>query len=268
MKTYLSLFKLRFMNNIQYRTAAIAGVCAQIFFGLVFIMVYYAFYNSNDISSAPMKWKELVNYLWLNQGFFTLTYIWSKDTNLLSMIKDGNVAYELCRPINFYKKWFASMYGSRIASVLLKAPLLFIFALLIPEPFRLGAPISLEAFILFLVSLIISSFLVVSIAMIYHLITFFTLDEKGILIFLMVFGDIFSGGTIPLPFFPQFLKNIAYLLPFRYIIDLPFRIYTGNISINNSIPDVIGGLIWLIVMLFLGTFIANIATKKASIQGG
>ena len=84
----------------------------------------------------------------------------------------------------------------------------------------------------------------------------------------MVTGEIFSGGTIPLSFYPHFLQKIAYILPFRYIVDIPFRIYSGNISISNAIPDLINGLIWLIVLLIVGYILSNKATKKAIIQGG
>lgn len=268
MKTYITLFKMKFMNNLQYRISALAGILAQFFFGLVFIMVYLAFYESNTNVMVPMKWQELVSYLWLNQAFFALTYIWVRDSSLLSMIKGGNIAYELCRPINFYKKWYATMYGNRIANVLLRFIPIILVAFLLPYPYKLSLPISIEAFILFIISLLISSLLVTSITMIYHLITFFTLDEKGILTLLMVVGEIFAGGTVPLVFFPEFLQTIAYLLPFRYICDLPFRIYTGNISVINAIPDLIGGVIWLIIMVIIGRKISNIATKRAIIQGG
>ena len=84
----------------------------------------------------------------------------------------------------------------------------------------------------------------------------------------MVIGEILAGGTIPISFFPIFLQRIAYALPFRYIADLPFRIYSGNISISVAIPDLLGGIIWLILILALGYFLSVRATKKAVIQGG
>ena len=40
MKSYISYFKIRFITNLQYRMDAIAGITTQIFFGLIFIMVY------------------------------------------------------------------------------------------------------------------------------------------------------------------------------------------------------------------------------------
>lgn len=268
MKSYISIFKVTLMNNIQYRTAAIAGILTQVFFGLVYIMVYLAFYKSGTTKALPMTWKELASYLWLNQIFFTLIYIWQKDKNLLEMIKNGNISYELCRPINFYKKWYATMYGTRLAAVLLRFFPVLLVAFLLPEPYKMNLPINLISLVLFLISLLISSLLVTSVCLIIHIITMFIIDERGIMAMLMVTGEIFSGSVIPISFFPNFLKRIAYLLPFRYISDIPFRIYSGNISITNSIPNLINAILWLITMIILGYILSKKAIKKAIIQGG
>ena len=73
MTSYLSYFKLKFKTGLQYRAAALAGISTQIFFGIVYISVYVAFYNSGS-GSLPMPIDELVSYLWLNQAFFALVY--------------------------------------------------------------------------------------------------------------------------------------------------------------------------------------------------
>lgn len=268
MRTYISLFKIKLASVLQYRTAAIAGVSTQVFFGLVFIMVYLAFYESNDTSNAPMNIQALINYVWLNQAFYSLTYIWIKDRELLPMIKNGNIAYELCRPVNFYFKWYFTMYASRIANVILRFGLCTLIAFILPSPYHLTLPISLGAFLLFVFGLILSSMIVTAIALIYHFVVFFTMDEKGIMTFLMVFGEIFSGGVVPLSFFPGVLQIIAYILPFRYICDLPFRIYSGDVSISAAVPDLLLGLVWLAVLAIFGYLLSKKALKNASIQGG
>lgn len=55
MRQYISFFKLKFAVGLQYKTAAIAGLATQIFFGLVFISVYIAFYNSGDANTGDRK---------------------------------------------------------------------------------------------------------------------------------------------------------------------------------------------------------------------
>ena len=114
MKSYLNYFKLRFITNLQYRAAALAGISTQIFFGLIFIMVYLAFYESNNVGDLPMNWDELVTYIWLTQAFLSLVFPYDMDYELLEMIKNGNIAYELIRQQNFYTKFYIKMLEKKI----------------------------------------------------------------------------------------------------------------------------------------------------------
>jgi len=268
MRSYLSYFKLRLITNLQYRAAALAGIGTQIFFGLVFIMVYLAFYESNNVSSLPMEWNELVTYIWLNQAFYALVYPFERDKELLEMIKNGNLAYELIRPQNFFLKFYIKMIAKKVISTLLRCIPVIIFAFLLPSPLKLSLPLSITHFILFLISLITSCLLVCVLTITVHLITMFTIDSRGILSMYSVISEVFSGGTIPIPFFPNWLKVISYILPFRYICDLPFRVYSGSIGITEGMNLLLTSCIWIIVIFILGQLISRFALKKAVIQGG
>ena len=79
-------------------------------------MVYLAFYNSNNGSVYPMEWNELVTYMWLQQAFFALIYPLEKDQELLNMISNGNLAYELIRPQNFFIKFYIKMIAQKAVS--------------------------------------------------------------------------------------------------------------------------------------------------------
>jgi ABC-2 type transport system permease protein len=267
MISYLSYFKLKFKTGLQYRAAALAGISTQIFFGIVYISVYVAFYNSGS-GTLPMPIDELVSYLWLNQAFFALIYMWYKDKDILNLIKKGNIAYELCRPQNLYLMWFSKMYGERLSKVLLRFLPVLIFALIIPSPFNLDLTTTIPRLILFIVSLGLASILVVAISLLYHIICLYTLDEKGIVNMFMVVSDILSGLTVPIPFFPSYLQKISDILPFRYVSDFPFRLYIGNISINEGMIGIIVQLIWIIILVCIGYLLMKKALKKAVIQGG
>ena len=84
----------------------------------------------------------------------------------------------------------------------------------------------------------------------------------------MVVSDILSGVTIPIPFFPSYLQKITNILPFRYVSDFPFRLYVGNISMNEGFNGLIVQLIWIIILVIIGNILMKKALKKAVIQGG
>ena len=267
MKSYLSYFILKFKVGLQYRAAALAGISTQLFFGLVYILVYVAFYES-DASSLPMPLNELVSYLWLCQAFFALIYMWYKDKDILNLIKTGNIAYELCRPQDLYMMWASKILGERLANVTLRFLPVLLIASLIPSPLNLDLSITLPRFLIFIVSLILSSLLMTALILLYHIICLFTLDEKGIVNIFMVLSDILSGAVLPIPFFPKFLQIISNILPYRYVSDFPFRFYVGNISLNEGLYSIGIQIIWIIILVIIGRLLIKKALKKAVVQGG
>lgn len=267
MKTYLSYFKLKFITGLQYRASALAGISTQIFFGLVYIFVYIAFYESNS-GTIPMPLDKLVSFLWLNQAFFAIVYLWYKDKDIIKMIKTGNIAYELCRPQDVYLMWASKIMGERLSNAALRFLPVIIIACLLPKPYNLDLSITIPRLIIFLISFILSTFVMTFLILLYHIICLYTLDEKGIVNIFMVVSDILSGLSVPLPFFPNILQKIAYALPFRYVSDFPFQLYVGNISINNGLIGIGMQILWIIILVVIGRLLMSNALKKAVIQGG
>ena len=268
MKSYLNFFKLRIITNFQYRAAALAGISTQLFFGFVYIMVYLALYESNKGVNPPMNMNTIINYLWLQQAFFALTYPYTKDQELLEMIKNGNLAYELIRPQNFYFKYFIKLIANRLVANMLRCAPILLVGFLLPKPYKMSLPIGIGNFIIFLVALLLSCLLVTSFSMIMHILTMYFLDARGVSSAYNVITDFFMGGIVPLPFFPNWLQKIAYKLPFRYISDFPYRIYSGDISISDGKNMLIGCFIWIIIIIIIGIMLSKNALKKAVIQGG
>ena len=172
MKSYLSYFKLKFTIGLQYRASALAGISAQLFFGIIYVLVYIAFYESNP-SSIPMPLNQLISYLWLNQAFFALVYLWYKDKDIINLIRTGNIAYELCRPQDVYFMWFSKIMGERLSAAMLRFLPVIIIALLLPSPYNLNLSITLFRFLMFLISFILSAILMTALILLYHIICIF-----------------------------------------------------------------------------------------------
>ena len=268
MKAYFSYFKLRFITNLQYRAAAWAGIATQVFFGFVYIMVYMAFYESGGSSALPMELPQLITYVWLNQALLSLFNLFYKDQELFNLVKTGNIAYELARPKNLYFMWYFKVIGQRLAMVLLRSIPFLIFLVILPEPYRISLPVSLNHFFLFILTMITGTFLMTALITLYPIITMHTLNEKGVVGIIIALADILSGVVVPIPFFPKFLQKISSILPFQYISDLPFRIYVGNISIKEGLYGLIIQLIWLIILIIIGYTLMQKSLKKVTVQGG
>jgi ABC-2 type transport system permease protein len=94
------------------------------------------------------------------------------------------------------------------------------------------------------------------------------MSGMGSLLIFGVFGEFFSGLTIPIPLMPQWLKTIVYILPFRYTSDLPFRIYAGNIGLREALISIAVQLIWIVIIVGLGRLWMKKALTRVVVQGG
>lgn len=267
MTSYLSYFKLKYITGLQYRIAALAGLSTQFFFGFVYVSIYVAFYSSGG-ENLPMTLQEVINYIWLEQAFFALIYMIHRDKEILGKIKNGNISYELIRPQNLYFMWYFKIYGEKLSNVTLRFLPVLLVSLILPKPYGLVLSTNIYVTVLFLITLILSSFLVTAIILIYHIICMFTLDSKGVISIFMTTSDLLSGLVIPIPFFPKILQRVLDFLPFRYVSDFPFRLYSGNIDISYAFQGISIQIIWIIILVVLGNILMSKATKKAVIQGG
>ena len=86
MRAYKSIFKIRFINTLQYRTAAIAGVLTQFAWGLMYIMLYKAFYSQGNIPDN-FSLQQMVSYIWLQQMFFVYFATFDRNKEIIGQIE-------------------------------------------------------------------------------------------------------------------------------------------------------------------------------------
>ncbi|MFY1069254.1 ABC transporter permease [Enterococcus sp. AD013-P3] len=267
MKKYGAVFKIRFSNTLQYRTAAVAGMVTQFVWGLMEILAFYAFYQA-DPAAFPMSFQQTVSYIWLQQAFLALFMLWFYDNDILTAISSGSIAYELVRPMDLYSRWFCQSAANRLARSLLRcAPILFI-AFVLPAPFRLVLPANLFQLGMFCVAMTLTLGVVIAISMLVYVSTFYTINSVGVRLVMASFADFFSGAVIPLPFFPPAFRQIAELLPFAAMQNIPLRIYNGNLT-GTALWQGLGlQLFWLSLLILLGKLSLQQALKKVIVQGG
>lgn len=266
LKVYYAVFRIRLINSLQYRAAAIAGLTTQFFWGFMLIMIFEAFYKSGG--PQDFSFDQLVTYIWLQQAFLALFMIWMRDKELGNMIIEGNIAYELVRPHSVYSYWYAKLIGSSISSVILRFPLVIIIALLLPAPYNLSLPAGGIAFLLFFISLILGAFITIGITMLMYVSMFKTHSMAGSFILFGITTDLLGGHLIPIPLMPDWLQNITNFLPFRYATDLPFRIYLGDISGLSALSGIMIEIIWILALFLIGSKLMSRVTKKIVVYGG
>jgi ABC-2 type transport system permease protein len=253
--------------GLQYRAAALAGVVTQFTWGFMEILVYGAFYKA-DASLFPMTLTALGSYIWLQQAFLAFFMAWFMEEEIFEAIIDGNIAYELCRPISIYSMWFTRSVANRLSRAVLRCFPILLVAAFLPKPFGLTAPGNLATFVLFVLTMLLGLLVTVAFCMLVYVLTFFTVSPQGLRILFVSSVEFFSGAVIPLPFFPDKIRSIMELLPFASMQNVPLRVYSEDLAGTAIGKAIILQVIWLFVLVGLGKLLCSIAVRRVTLQGG
>jgi len=263
MKPYWAILSARFRMLLQYRAAAVAGLATQVFWGLIRMMIFGAFYASTT-AAQPMSYAQVVTYIWLGQALLRMI-LWGYDVDVRNMIRSGTLAYEMLRPVPLYWFWYARSMASLMAPTLLRAVPMLILAGLF---FGLGPPASWGALGAFAVSIGASLLLSAAISTLLTITLLWTISGDGIRSLISAAVWLFSGIMVPLPLFPEWAQTVLRVLPFRGIFDTPLQLYTGLIPAGQIIGPLLHQLAWAAALVALGRFVLSRGTRRLVVQGG
>jgi ABC-2 type transport system permease protein len=268
---YLALLSARYRMMLQYRAAALAGAGTQVFWGFVRIMILLAFYRSGS-GRAPMDFADVVTYVWLGQAFLALLP-WVHDVELEKQIREGGVGYELLRPVDLYAFWTLRVLASRVASVSLRAvPIVLLAGVVLPllgfDAWRLAPPPSLEAALLFVPSMALALVLGCALTTLVHVSLLWTISGDGMARVMPSLVTVFSGMVIPLPLFPDWAQPLLAWLPFRGLVDVPFRIYAGDLGGPQAWAALAICSAWWLALVWIGRALLTRGQRVLVLQGG
>ncbi len=229
-------------------------------------MVFQAFYASSTIIQ-PLTLEQAVTYTWLTQVTFRMQP-WIADLETINMIRSGNVAYELCRPLSLYFSWYSRLIALRIVPTLLSGLPMLIIAFFLPEGFGLALPVSATAGAAWMVSTLFALLLGCAMSNLITLSTLWTIAGDGMLRIFPALMMAFSGAIAPLAYFPDWTQDLLRLLPFSGLMDIPFRFYLGMTPPSDLLSFGLLQLVWTLIFILIGVRLLAVAMKRVVIQGG
>jgi ABC-2 type transport system permease protein len=271
LRPYRAMLVSHFQLMLQYRAAALAGFATQCWWGAMKVMILAAFYVG-QAGAAPMPLHDAIDYVWLGQALLALLP-WSGDGQVAEAVRTGAVAYERLRPADTYTLWFARAAGGMIARVLPRAALMVAVAgvalpLLGLQAWSLRLPSGFEAGGLFAVSLAAAVLLSASIRTLLSIVVVATLNDRGPNTLAMPIVNIMSGSIVPLAFFPDGVAQALRLLPLAGVVDIPFRIYLGELTGTAALGGIGLQLGWTAIIAFAGRAWLESAMARLQVQGG
>lgn len=270
LRACVSLFRVRFAEGLQYRTAAFSSLLISVFWSIIECVLYTVFFTYSQYggqNSNGMSLSQTISYVWLAQGLFVLQSM-SIDGDIMKKIISGDVGVELCRPLDLYSHWFAKSAAGKLGGGWIRLVFTFLAGFLMPAGYALGMPASLAGLVMFLFSTAMAFLLCSSFGMLITAIRVNITWGDGPTYMLMLVSGVLSGVYLPLRLWPDWLQSFLRLQPFAGFTDTPVQLYIGSLSPTDALPSVVLQLLWSLTFILLGRLVLKRRLKTVIVQGG
>ena len=261
--SYFTVFKMRLRMELQYRGAMVGGILCQMFFGIVLVALYRALYDSKP---QTMPIESVATYVWLQQAFFRMML--ASDSELSDKIRSGDIAYDMCRPVNMYVFYYARIAAQKLMGSIMRAVPMLVVAFLLPKGWGISLPSSLHGFLASIPALILGLLCVCALENITVAFTMKTLDPRGMQSLLNLLMLTLSGNIFPLTLFPESWQKVITLFPYAQLLDAPIRLYIGEYFPLDALRIYALQAFWVVILVALGVSMWNANKKRMIVQGG
>ncbi len=263
MHLFYALIKLSFRRQLTYRTANLAGLATNFFFGLLRASVLIALYGER-IDVAGYSLQDAVTFTGISQAAIAcLSFFgWSE---VMQSVYSGDVASDLLKPMGYFTFWLAKDLGRAIASFLVRGvTLMLAYALF----YDITLPRSAGQWLAVAATLMLGMLVSFSWRFLVNLAAFWTPDARGITRFVFVFSWFLSGFMMPLRFFPEWFVDLCHLTPFPAMVNTLIEVYLGVLTGPALLRAMGTQLLWIALLFAAGQLVLRAGVRRLVIQGG
>lgn len=263
MRKYLFIILQSYQRALAYRAAFVLGLGTSLLRVAALYYFWMAVY-AGATRLAGLSLHQMITYLCVA---FAVNHLigWGVEGNIGRAIRDGSIAMELLKPLDYQLYKLCEAGGAVLLEGLLVALLTFALGIGL---LGIARPADLVTFLLFLVSVGLSGLVAFSLSYITGLALFWTTNWWGLTQTKRWLVDILSGALVPLVFFPGWLRGIALALPFQAIVHTPLAIYLGLLPEDARLQALLVQLFWAIALWFAARLLFAQAIKRVTVQGG
>jgi ABC-2 type transport system permease protein len=107
-----------------------------------------------------------------------------------------------------------------------------------------------------------------SIVMLINVCVAATLTDRGLNTLMAPIAILLTGNLIPLPLFPDWARTALFVQPFAGVVDIPFRIYFGQLNGTMALAGIGLQVFWTLVLVGLGRLWLGRVMDRLQVQGG
>lgn len=260
---YLAIASIWVQQALAYRVTTLFNILIT----FIWVFILYALWDaafSESGAIAGYSWDEMRTYILLAYGINALVG-WRVASQMMRTIRDGEIARELTRPLNYRSTQLAAAAGMSVVEGLISLVLILVLGTLL---FDVQPPDSPVAAALFAIALLAGFVIKALCIFLISLLCFWTLNSVGLMWAQQAVIGILSGTLIPLAMMPGALRVVAEVLPLRGIVSTPLQIYLGKAQGWDLAGLMTLQFGWLAVLWVFSDWAWRKAFNAVEIQGG
>jgi ABC-2 type transport system permease protein len=239
----------------------VAGLTANCTFGVIMAITFRAAITerggtqTRTVILDGLTPRTIVTYTFAAQAIAMVVTAFG-DYALAARVRSGDIATDLCRPVDFSLFRLAHDLGRSAFHFLARGLSVMLVGWLV---FRFPLPTWL-AVAKFLPLMILAAAIASRLWTMIGLASFWMRDGTGAVQLMVVFVSFGTGGHLPLQFYPAAAKHLLRLLPFASMMQLPCGVLVGVESFIQ--------IAWLVVLEGLLRVELRRARSKLELNGG
>lgn len=235
-----------------------------------FIMYYLwkaIFMSSSQSSLAGFTLQEMVVYVFISDITARLVHS-SPDEIIGEEVKQGSIAINLIRPINYHTRLLFDSLGDVIHQFAIIALPLWIGLITVRYVTIGEIPPSLSTLLFYSLSLVLSFGILFLFNFCFGLLAFYTTNIWGLSHVKYAVRRFLSGELIPILFFPLWAQKVLLFLPFSVMNYTPVMIYLRKYTGIELLKALGIQMIWVMFLFVLSQWLWKKAMQKLTILGG
>ncbi|WP_033168217.1 hypothetical protein [Clostridium sp. KNHs205] len=265
MKAFLKLTGMSMQSHLYYKTSFIMNLFTPVVLLAGQYLLWQALYGQQaGTAIGGIKKEEMFAYILIAFSLNNLLS-WSSENTLAREIRSGTVVARCIRPVSFLSQYVSEMTGVLLLQsavnliIVVSGFLIFGKYMIIPTP---------NTVLLFIPCFILSILLRILLVDVFSLLCFFSTGYLGITWTRIALFEFFSGAVLPLAMFPEWLRNISYMTPFPYMVQMPTALLLGQeLPVSLSIMFLLQ-ILWIMVFVLLHNIIYGLVRKNLNVAGG
>ncbi|MFJ6634138.1 ABC transporter permease [Streptomyces sp. NPDC091376] len=266
MRLYAVVATGGFRRYATYRVATAAGVFTNTVFGFIMAYTYIALWDQRP-HLGGYDLPEALTYVWLGQALLMTCAMMGGgfEDELIERIRTGDIAIDLYRPADLQLFWLAGDLGRAAFHLLGRG---IVPVLLGGLAFDLALPASPLSWLAFLLAVTLGVVVSFAVRYLVALSAFWLMDGAGVTQITWLAGLFFSGMLLPLTLFPGALGELARILPWSSLLQIPVDVLLGKHTGWGLVQAYAFQLSWAAALLGAGRLLQTIATRRVVVQGG